>query len=111
MNISTREIFTLSKPAIFQIFNGQILPQPRDEWRITPKQLGEINGLPHSRGFRVASNGIFCAIQREDGTLFLGHDCHFTAEAEEKVDEQGSPRQPRLSKKVTLEELDNLLTE
>ena len=48
-------------------------------WRATPRVLGQINGLPESRGVLVATDGVLCQIVREDGTTFEGHVQWFVA--------------------------------
>jgi hypothetical protein len=55
-------------------------------WRLTERQVGEINGLPNSRGILTATNGILCYIEQErEGRveLFLGHLQWFVADGGE----------------------------
>ena len=44
-----------------------------EAWRLVPAEVGEINGVPNSRGMLVATNGILCIIYRSDKSLFIGH--------------------------------------
>lgn len=49
-------------------------------WRLTPRLVGEVNGIPTSRGILTATNGILCYIEQEiDGrvTTFEGHIAWF----------------------------------
>lgn len=61
--------------SVAEFFADNSMPIPRGDWRLTDYDLGEINGLPKSRGRVVATNGIMCYIQQETG-LYCGH---FTA--------------------------------
>lgn len=63
-------------PDVFAFFAANGLPCPRGDWRLTEYELGEINGLPKSRGRVVATNGIMCYIQTAPDCLYFGH---FTA--------------------------------
>ena len=48
---------------------------PKDDkypWRLTKRIVGEINGIPTSRGVLVATNGIECFIE-QGKNLFRGH--------------------------------------
>lgn len=59
----------------FQSSTGITLPE-KEEWRLTPQILGEINGLPETHGILLATNGILCYIDRGDAVaprFFLGH--------------------------------------
>lgn len=52
------------------------IPRPRslaDQWRLTPRLLGQIQAIPQSRGILTATNGIDCYIVCGDQTLFKGH--------------------------------------
>lgn len=51
------------------------IPQRKDpgQWRFTKRIVGEINGLPQSRGVLVATNGILCRIERVALPPFEGH--------------------------------------
>lgn len=41
--------------------------------RLTDPEIGEIEGLPHSRGQLLATDGIRCIILRGDNSVFFGH--------------------------------------
>lgn len=58
-------------------------------WRLTDRLVGEINGVPNSRGVLTATNGILCYVEQEqDGriVLFLGHVGWFVADKGDSVD-------------------------
>ena len=59
------------------------LPKPYD-WRLIKPMVGEINGIPTSRGIAVATNGIIVAIMQNDGIVF-GHLDWFVKDAEQPV--------------------------
>jgi hypothetical protein len=73
----------------------------RLEWRLGTGLSGEINGLPSMRGKLVATNGVLCALEREDGALMLGHLQHFIPDVDNEVNEligKNKPRKSRLEK-------------
>ncbi len=49
------------------------LPAYRGDWRMVERKVGQIVGLPESRGVLVCTNGIQCFIEQADGRLYLGH--------------------------------------
>ena len=58
-------------------------------WRLTDRLVGQINGLPGSRGVLTATDGILCYIEQErDGRveLFAGHIQWFIADSGESSD-------------------------
>lgn len=58
-------------------------------WRLTDRLVGQINGLPGSRGVLTATDGILCYIEQErDGRvhLFSGHIQRFVADSGERAD-------------------------
>ena len=58
------------------------LPKPYD-WRLlVPNVVGEVNGIPSSRGVAVATNGILVAIVQTNA-LFIGHLEFFVPDEEE----------------------------
>lgn len=64
------------------------IPQSKigDGWRIVPAKVGEINGLPTSRGQVVATDGIRCIIIRGGNIdkILIGHLEWFRPDKEEK---------------------------
>lgn len=62
----------------------------RDQyWRLTDRLLGEITGVPNSRGILTATNGIDCYIEQERSgriELFLGHMDWFVADSGRDVE-------------------------
>lgn len=52
----------------------------KGDWRATEQKVGEIQGLPNSRGRIACTNGIDCYIIREDESIFHGHIAHFILE-------------------------------
>ena len=75
---------------VYAFFAAHNLPAYRGDWRLTEHVLGEIQGLPGSRGHLAITNGIECMIVMLDGRLFRGHlnwfvpDVVPTAEARSK---------------------------
>ena len=67
-------------------FADNNLPAYRGDWRMVERQVGQIIGLPDSRGVLVCTNGIQCFIEQADGKLYLGHYDWFVA------DEQSAER-------------------
>ena len=59
------------------------LPKPYD-WRLIEPMVGEINGIPTSRGVAIASNGIIVAIMQNDGVVF-GHLDWFVKDKEQPI--------------------------
>lgn len=72
---------TYQDPSHFFGTHGMPIPKSGD-WRIVDRELGEVNGLPQSRGHVVITNGIMCYIELSDGTLYEGH---FTAWVPDKA--------------------------
>jgi len=58
---------------VYHFFAANQMPCPRGDWRLTEYELGEINGLPKSRGRVVCTNGIMCYIQIAPDVLYYGH--------------------------------------
>lgn len=57
-----------------------------DSWRMlqpTEQLVGEIQGLPESRGIVRATNGILCFIELSSGALFEGHYESFVPDPKE----------------------------
>jgi hypothetical protein len=61
-------------------------PRPRDDWRLTERVKGAIQGIPSSFGFLTATNGIDCFIERDMLPPFHGHVAWFVTEKGEKVE-------------------------
>lgn len=74
--------------SVCEFFASNAMPLPRGDWRLTDYDLGEINGLPLSRGRVVATNGIMCYIQQEHG-LYCGHFTAWIPDRKEPVIRQG----------------------
>jgi hypothetical protein len=56
-----------------------------EEWRLTDRILGEINGLPGSRGFLTATNGILCYVEQHGRLFGPAHIGWFITEKQERV--------------------------
>lgn len=69
--------------AVFAAMHG-LCRKAHDHWRLTDVRNGHINGLPHSQGRLVATDGILCYIEQAD-RLFLGHISHFRPDPRERV--------------------------
>lgn len=54
---------------------------------MTKRVLGQIRGLPESRGFLMATNGVMCVIERETLFPYQGHVEWFVPD-DEDVDMQ-----------------------
>lgn len=75
-------------------------------WRLTPRIVGEINGLPGSRGVLVATNGVLCLIEQELGErLFEGHLDFFLPDIEAPA---CTPLKRKESAKLTAQYVDIL---
>lgn len=74
--------------SVCEFFASNGMPLPKGDWRLTDYDLGEINGLPRSRGRVVATNGIMCYIQQEHG-LYCGHFTAWIPDRKEPVIRQG----------------------
>lgn len=55
------------------------ITKPTRYWRAA-SGLGAIHGLPTSRGYLVATDGVLCTIVRDDGSVFEGHLDNFERE-------------------------------
>ncbi len=72
--------------SIYSFARAHSITFPRTEgfWRLTERVVGQVNGLPTSRGILTATNGILCYIEQEtDGRVgtFLGHLEWFVADS------------------------------
>ena len=67
--------------ADFQAFQRRwgVIHPAKENWRLTPYQYaGEINGLPQSRGWLTATDGILCYIESNGNQPpYFGHIQHF----------------------------------
>ncbi len=71
------------------------------QWRPTLRTLGQIHELPTTRGWLIATDGILCLIDREDGSIpFLGHFQWFVADKQET--EKGKQRVSSLCQKYDI---------
>jgi hypothetical protein len=67
------------------------LPESRfaQGWRLTECLLGEINGIPGSRGLLVATDGMTCVVFRTEQSSFQGHMEWFVADNDQtEVEEE-----------------------
>jgi hypothetical protein len=78
----------------FKRIHGLCWPT-KEEWRLLKPKLGSIEALPRTRGVVVATNGILCYIELENGTLFLGHLEHFNIEKTEREFKSKTPKAPK----------------
>lgn len=69
------------------------------DWRWTKRILGEINGLPMSRGVLVATNGIICLIEQGGDSHFEGHLQWFVPDESEDAGEVMRLRKDKAAKK------------
>ena len=91
-----------------QAVHGIIFPKPYNWFLLQPAMLGEVNGLPGSRGLAVASNGIIVLIERGND-LFFGHMDHFVEDKLEQVSPKPAvkkTRATRTAKTIPTEYLD-----
>lgn len=68
--------------------------------RIDDQLLGEVNGLPESRGRVVATNGILCYIERVDRFPFLGHYESFVPDLDQPSTAILGGIKPRIHKNI-----------
>ena len=57
-------------------------------WRLVDVRIGELNGLPTSRGRLVATDGMQCVILN-DTTFFIGHIAWFNVDKEAEKEALG----------------------
>jgi hypothetical protein len=85
---------------------------PKDDkypWRLTERIVGEINGIPTSRGVLVATNGIECFIEQGE-KLFRGHLLWFVCEdlddlevlEQTRASGNTSPREAKIRKQLEI---------
>lgn len=88
---------TYQDPSHF--FSTYEMPIPKSgDWRLVDPHMGEVNGLPQSRGHVVVTNGIMCYIELSDGTLYEGH---FTAWVPDKMPPKASSSAKRKTTKIS----------
>lgn len=63
-----------------------VLFTKNSHWRLTERLVGEIVGLPNSRGILTATDGIQCYIEREGTFPFHGHVQWFVPDNGESVE-------------------------
>lgn len=67
---------------------GVLVKHSRD-WRLVHHTrfgaVGQIHGLPNSRGQLIATDGIECFIIRGDGSIFIGHIDFFVDDKEQDL--------------------------
>jgi len=82
-------------------------------WRMTKRIPGQINGLPHSGGVLVATNGIVCLIEQTGGdTIYEGHMGWFVPDAgadEEEVELLKAEKYRKAKKPINVEDYLDLL--
>ncbi len=62
------------------------MPIPKlGDWRLVEQEVGQINGLPQSRGTVIVTDGIMCMIERLDGSLYVGHYTAWVADPKESA--------------------------
>jgi hypothetical protein len=66
---------------------------------VNPPRLGQVHGIPNSRGFLVATDGVSCIIDRVNDQPFYGHVQWFVEEKEE-TERCTTPRASRVDKYV-----------
>jgi len=72
--------------AVMKFFADHNMPYPRKGvWRPVNHAIGEINGLPNSRGIVTVTDGIMCYIVCADSSLYRGHYSWFIPDKVEKV--------------------------
>jgi hypothetical protein len=87
----------------FQRAHGLTWPA-NEAWRLTEREMGEIVGLPGSRGILTATNGILCYIEQEmDGRIctYLGHIEWFVADSGHSADSLSTGRKAKQSTQST----------
>ena len=69
-------------------------------WRWVNAEIGQITAIPKSRGKVVATDGMMCIIQTEDGGFYFGHWDWFEPEGTKDVEASSAKatRKPRKSK-------------
>ena len=71
-------------------------------WRLVNAAIGQVSGVPKSRGKVVATNGMMCIIQTEDGGFYFGHWNWFERDEAEEIEgaspSANRPRKPRKPK-------------
>ena len=85
-------------------------PQPfvgkhDDTWRRTKRIVGQVNGIPGSRGVMVATNGILCQIEQSGPVPFIGHIAWFVPD-DKTIDIEHAVKHPAapLKRKVDFTE-------
>lgn len=79
---------------VWHFFKENRLPSERGDWRLTEYELGEVNGLPKSRGRVVATNGLMCYIVIAPDVLYYGHYTAWIPDQIEKDEVKLSSYQP-----------------
>ena len=85
--------------SVSSFFAEHDIPRDRktaDSWRLTDYLLGEIQGVPGSRGRVAVTDGVMCYIVRENQSLFYGHFEWFEEDDDERS-EQSKPTKKRKS--------------
>ena len=55
----------------------------KSEWRLTPPEVGQCENLPTMRGVLRATDGSRCIVEREDGTVVVGHITNWVCDMED----------------------------
>lgn len=111
VDYSTKAYYVDTEVLLF--FSKHDMPVPKTDtfWRTTDAVLGEISGVPTSRGVIRVTDGMVCWIERSNGSLFRGHASWFMPDDEEvDVEELLAPKKEKKSK-ISLEDVDVLLFE
>lgn len=92
--------------------SAQELTLPRNEdWRLCERHVGQVLGLPGSRGVLTATNGVLCYIEQADGRLFLGHLNWFVNDRGERAYFDNKSIQMRQPKVGRVSKFDSLVAE
>lgn len=110
LDYSTKAYLVDTEVLLF--FSKHDMPVPKTDtfWRMTDRVLGEISGVPSSRGLIQVTDGMVCWIERSDESLFRGHASWFEPD-DESVDVEELVALRPVKKRFKAEEIDVLLTE
>lgn len=84
-------------------------------WRLVKSEVGEVNGLPSSRGIIVATDGMLCLVYQTEKHFFLGHNEWWQADEREESGVLEEPscnpamKPPAKAVKELLDEMDKFL--
>lgn len=86
-------------PSVSRLCETLSLPESKFAlgWRLVDAELGQIIGVPRSRGRVVATDGMQCIVMTEDGGFFVGHYEWFVRDEQEE--EQGETSSGKATRK------------